>query len=213
MELFAAGPRVGGSRDVPLHLNSVTQFAAFSGPRMGCVRGDGSTECERGETRMHLSGHRAIRALAVFLVLALGVTALLPLTARAANQVTGLISTCVTTTPYVIGATVALIDANGINPTLTTVSGPGGLYVFTPPTGSYTISVSSPGYYPASSSTPQRFDGSRNVRIDLCLNRYGSPSKVLVVTVLNGGSPVSGASVTALNLSNPTGRPQVITTN
>jgi len=162
---------------------------------------------------MHLSGHRAIRALAVFLVLALGVTALLPLTARAANQVTGLISTCVTTTPYVVGATVALIDANGINPTLTTVSGPGGLYVFTPPTGSYTISVSSPGYYPASSSTPQRFDGSRNVRIDLCLNRYGSPSKVLVVTVLNGGSPVSGASVTALNLSNPTGRPQVITTN
>src|SRR5207249_2959499 len=50
---------------------------------------------------MHLSGHRAIRALAVFLVLALGVAALLPLIVRGANQVTGFISTSATITPSV----------------------------------------------------------------------------------------------------------------
>jgi len=166
---------------------------------------------------MHLSGHRAIRALAVFLVLALGVAALLPLIARGAFQVNGVISTCGGPTPFVAG-TVTLIDANGINPPQITTSGAGnGVYAFTPPTGSYTITVSASGYYPASNSTPVRFDGSRSVRIDACMHRYGgpsgSPSKVLAVTVLNGGLPVAGASVAAFNVSNPTGRPQLITTN
>src|SRR5881396_1365959 len=162
---------------------------------------------------MHLSGHRAIRALAVFLVLALGVAALLPLIVRGANQVNGFISTCGTITPYVVGATVTLIDANGINAPLTTATGPGGLYFFTPPTGSYTISVTSPGYYAASTTTPLRFDGSRTVPISLCMNKHGSPNKVLSVTVMNAGSPVFGASVAAYNTSNPTGRTQLIMTN
>jgi len=63
---------------------------------------------------MHLSGHRAIRALAVFLVLALGFTALVPMTARAAVQVTGVVNTCGGPLPVVSGATVTLIDVNGI---------------------------------------------------------------------------------------------------
>jgi hypothetical protein len=163
---------------------------------------------------MDSRGHRAIRALAVFLVLALGVAALLPLIVRGANQVNGVISTCVTTTPFVSGATVTLLDANGINAPLTTTTGPGGVYSFTPPTGSYTISVASAGYYAASSSTPPtRFDGSRTVTLSLCMNKYGSPSKVLSVTVMSAGSPVSGASVAAYNTSNPTGRTQLIATN
>src|SRR3989475_7883124 len=103
---------------------------------------------------MDSRGHRAIRALAVFLVLALGVAALLPLIVRGANQVNGVISTCVTTTPFVSGASVTLLDANGINAPLTTTTGPGGVYAFTPPTGSYMISVTASGYYAASSSTP-----------------------------------------------------------
>src|SRR5439155_4174130 len=74
-------------------------------PPNGLSEGDGSAACERGETRMHLSGHRAIRVLVVFLVLALGVAALLPLIARGASQINGVISTCGTTTPYVVGAT------------------------------------------------------------------------------------------------------------
>src|SRR5947209_18054282 len=162
---------------------------------------------------MDSRGHRAIRALAVFLVLALGVAALLPLIVRGANQVNGVISTCVTTTPYVVGATVTLIDANGINSPLTTTTGPGAVYASTPRTGSYTISVTAAGYYAASSSTPTRFDGSRTVPISLCMNKYGSPPKVLSITVLSAGSPVSGASVAAYNTSNPTGRTQLIVTN
>ena len=162
---------------------------------------------------MHLRGHRAIRMLVVFLVLALGVAALLPLVARAANQVNGVISTCGTTTPFVVGAIVTLIDVNGINPPLTTTTGPGGVYAFTPPTGSYTIAASSSGYYPASTTGPARFDGSRTVTISLCMDRYGNPSKVLAVTVLDAGVPVSGASVAGYNVSNPTGRPQLIATS
>src|SRR5439155_13577291 len=186
-------------------------------PPNGLSEGDGSAACERGETRMHLSGHRAIRALAVFLVLALGVAALLPLIARGAFKVNGVISTCRGPTPNVSG-TVTLIDANRINPPQTTPSFPvSGVYAFTPPTGSYTFAVIASGYYPASNSTPVRFDGTHSVRIDACMHRYGgpsgSPSKVLAVTVLNGGLPVAGASVAAFNVSNPTGRPQLITTN
>src|SRR5436309_7127933 len=214
MELCGTRSRCTGSELVPLHLNSVTQFAAFSGLPNGLRHGGTDrTECEIGETRMDSRGHRAIRALAVFLVLALGVAALLPLIVRGANQVNGVISTCVTTTPYVVGATVTLIDANGINAPLTTATGPGGLYFFTPPTGSYTISVTRPGYYAASTTTPLRFDGSRTVPISLCMNKHGSPNKVLSVTVMNAGSPVFGASVAAYNTSNPTGRTQLIMTN
>src|SRR5437867_11622928 len=103
---------------------------------------------------MHLSGHRAIRALAVFLVLALGVAALLPLIVRGANQVNGFISTSGTLTPYVVGATVTLIDATGINAPLTTPTGPHGLYFFTLPTVGYTYSVTRPGNYPSAPTTP-----------------------------------------------------------
>jgi len=162
---------------------------------------------------MDSRGHRAIRALAVFLVLALGVAALLPLIVRGANQVNGFISTCGTVTPYVVGATVTLIDANGINAPLTTTTVPGGVYTFTPGTGSYTISVTSPGYYAASTSNPVRFDGSRTVTMSLCMNRFGTPSKVLTVTVMLAGSPVPGATVAAYNTSNPTGRTQFIVSN
>src|SRR2546427_4742646 len=215
MELCGTRSHCTGSELVPLHLNSVTQFAAFSGLPNGLRHGwTDRTECEIGETRMDSRGHRAIRALAVFLVLALGVAALLPLIVRGANQVNGVISTCVTTTPFVSGASVTLLDANGINAPLTTTTGPGGVYAFTPPTGSYMISVTASGYYAASSSTPPtRFDGSRTITISLCMNKYGSPPKVLSITVLSAGSPVSGASVAAYNTSNPTGRTQLIVTN
>src|SRR2546428_3061455 len=103
---------------------------------------------------MDSRGHRAIRALAVFLVLALGVAALLPLIVRGANQVNGVISTCATTTPFVSGASVTLLDPNGINAPLTTTTGPGGRYPFTPPTGSYMVSLTAPGDHAPSGSTP-----------------------------------------------------------
>ncbi|TLZ83584.1 MAG: hypothetical protein E6K03_04530 [Methanobacteriota archaeon] len=162
---------------------------------------------------MHLSGHRAIRVLAVFLVLALGIAALLPLTARAAGQVTGVVSTCGTITPFVSGATVSLIDANGISPTLTTSTNGAGVYTFTPPSGSYTVSVTRTGYYGDATTVPKRFDGSTTTRIDLCLVVQPTPAKVLKVHVQSAGSPISGATVSAFNLTNPTGKPQLVRTN
>lgn len=162
---------------------------------------------------MHLRGHRAIRALAVFLVLALGVAALLPLTARAAGQVTGVVSTCGTITPFVNLATVSLIDANGISPTLTALTNGAGVYTFMPPSGSYTVSVTRTGYYGNATTVPKRFDGSATTRIDLCLVVQPTPAKVLKVHVQSSGSPVSGATVSAFNLTNPTGKPQLVRTN
>jgi len=145
-------------------------------------------------------------------VILLAVMALLPLITAATSQVTGAVTTCGVGTP-VAGATVTLVDANGISAPPPTTTDGAGVYGITPPTGSYTISVTRSGYYDASTSTPARFDGSGTVTISVCMNRYGSPSKVLVVRVLNGGSPVAGASVVAYNVSNPTGKPQLIAMN
>src|SRR6266511_3816116 len=153
---------------------------------------------------MNPRGQRAIRVLAGALVILLAAMALLPLTSLGAtNQVTGAVSTCGVGTP-VAGATVTLIDSNGINAPPPTTTDGAGVYAVTPPTGSYTISVTRSGYYDASTSTPMRFDGSHTVTISVCMNRYGSPSKVLVVRVLNGGSPVAGAPRASYLVSNPT---------
>src|SRR3989454_2315509 len=101
-------------------------------PKWVTPRGDGPTECGIGETGMDSRGHRAIRALAVFLVLALGVAALLPLITRGAFQVNGVISTCGGPTPFV-SCTVTLMDAIGVNsPNTTTASQFSGVYAFTP---------------------------------------------------------------------------------
>ena len=162
---------------------------------------------------MRPSGHRAIRTLAVFLVLALGVAALLPLIARGAAQVSGAVSTCTTVTPPVSGAVVSLVDANGINPTLTTTTNSGGVYTFTPPSGSYTVSVSRAGYYSNATTVPKRFDGTSPTRIDLCLVLQPIPAKVLKVHVQSAGSPISGATAAAFNISNPTGKPQLVRSN
>ena len=161
---------------------------------------------------MNPRGQRAIRVLAGALVILLAAMALLPLIAAATSQVTGAVTTCGVGTP-VSGATVTLVDANGISAPPPTTTDGAGVYTVTPPTGSYTISATRSGYYDASTSTPVRFDGSRTVTISVCMNRYGSPSKVLTVRVLNGGSPVAGATVTAFNVSNPTGKPHLIATN
>src|SRR5438093_5166621 len=162
---------------------------------------------------MRPSGHRAIRTLAVFLVLALGVAALLPLIARGAARVGGAASTGGTLTPPVSGAVVPLVDANGINPTLTTTTNSGGVYTFTPPSGSYTVSVSRAGYYSNATTVPKRFDGTSPTRIDLCLVLQPIPAKVLKVHVQSAGSPISGATAAAFNISNPTGKPQLVRSN
>jgi len=162
---------------------------------------------------MRPSGHRAIRTLAIFLVLALGVAALLPLIARGAGQVNGLVSTCVTTTPFIAGASVSLVDANGINPTLTTTTNGAGVFAFSPPSGTYTIAVSRNGYYSNATTTPKRYDGTTTTTINICLFAQPTPAKVLKVHVQSAGSPVSGANVAAFNISNPTGKPQLVRTN
>src|SRR5207245_2077612 len=134
------------------------------------------------------SGHRAIRTLAVFLVLALGVAALLPRHVRGAtNEGNGLVSTCGPTTPYVAGATVTLVDANGINAPATATTDGGGKYEFiSPATGSYTISVTAPGYYPASTSTPVRYDGSLPVTTGLCRHPRALLARPILVRVFPG---------------------------
>jgi len=161
---------------------------------------------------MRPSGHRAIRTLAVFLVLALGVAALLPLIARAAVQITGVVSTCGGPLPLVSGATVTLIDVNGIVPPATATTNGAGVYAFDQPApATYIIRGTQSNYYPNENRTNVRFDGSLTKRIDLCLFPHGAPAKLLAVTVRDGGgSPIQGAPVAAYQSTNPTGRIQLV---
>ncbi len=160
---------------------------------------------------MPVRARRGIEALAILLVMLLGVSVLVPLTAAAAAQVNGFISTCGGPATPVPGATVTLVDANGIAPTATATTDGGGVYVFTgPPPASYTITASQSAYYGAQSGTPVRFDGSQTKRIDLCMYPHGTPTNNLAVTVLNGATPVPGATVAALQPTNPTNRIQLV---
>src|SRR5438876_565731 len=160
---------------------------------------------------MPVRARRGIEALAILLVILLGVSVLLPLTAAAAAQVTGFISTCGGPATPVPGATVALVDANGIAPPATATTDGGGVYIFAgPPPASYTITANQSAYYGAESGTPVRFDGSVTKRIDLCMYPHGTPTSNLAVTVLNGATPVPGAKVAASQSTNPTNRIQLV---
>src|SRR5438309_805084 len=160
---------------------------------------------------MPVRARRGIEALAILLVMLLGVSVLLPLTAAAAAQVTGFISTCGGPATPVPGATVTLVDANGIAPPATATTDGGGVYIFAgPPPASYTITANQSAYYGAESGTPVRFDGSVTKRIDLCMYPHGTPTSNLAVTVLNGATPVPGARVAAFQSTNPTNRIQLV---
>src|SRR5437879_989779 len=160
---------------------------------------------------MPVRARRGIEALAILLVILLGVSVLLPLTAAAAAQVTGFISTCGGPATPVPGATVTLVDANGIAPPATATTDGGGVYIFAgPPPASYTITANQSAYYGAESGTPVHFDGSVTKRIDLCMYPHGTPTSNLAVTVLNGATPVPGARVAAFQSTNPTNRIQLV---
>jgi hypothetical protein len=159
---------------------------------------------------MHLRARRGIEALAILFVLLLGAATLLPLVVRGAAQITGFISTCGGPATPVPGATVTLVDANGIVPPATTTTDGGGVYLFTgPPPAGYTITANHSAYYSADSGTPVRFDGSVTKRIDLCLYPHGLPPWNLAVTVSNGAARVPGATVAAYQATNPTNRIQL----
>src|SRR5216110_2559382 len=113
---------------------------------------------------MHRRAPRGLQLFAILLVLFLGIAALVPLTARGAAQIVGVVSTCGGPLPFVDSATVTLVDVYGIVPPVTTTTDGGGSYVFNqPPTASYTVSVNRSGWYSGSTTTPVR-----------CTNRTGS---------------------------------------
>src|SRR5712692_2855093 len=160
---------------------------------------------------MHLRSRRGIEALAILLVILLGGSLLLPLTARAAAQITGVVSTCGGPLPFVSGATVTLIDVNGIVPPATATTNGAGVYSFSqPPPATYMITGNHSDYYPNENRTNLRFDGTQTRTIDLCMFPHGAPAKNLAVTVQAAGSPVRGATVAAFQPTNPMGRIQLV---
>src|SRR3989475_3971461 len=163
---------------------------------------------------MPVRARRGSEALAILPVILLGVSALLPLNAAAAAQGPGFMAPRVTRptpgTPAP-GGPVTLVDANGIAPPATATTDGGGVYIFAgPPPASYTIMANQSAYYGAESGTPVRFDGSVTKRIDLCMYPHGTPTSNLAVTVLNGATPVPGATVAAFQSTNPTNRIQLV---
>src|SRR5439155_25441695 len=116
---------------------------------------------------MPVRARRGIEALAILLVILLGVSVLLPLTAAAAAQVTGFISTCGGPATSVPGASVTLVDANGIAAPATATTDGGGVYIVArPPQARHTITANHFAYDGAESGSPVRFDGSMTYRID-----------------------------------------------
>ena len=121
---------------------------------------------------MNPRGHRGIAAVLMLLALVLSAMALLPARAQAAtNEVTGLVSQCGSSTTFIGGATVTLMDANGVLPAATTTTASDGTFSFAPPAANYTIEVTASGYYSGGTTAPFRFDGTTTVSQDLCLDR------------------------------------------
>ncbi len=154
---------------------------------------------------MNPRGHREIAAVLLLLALVLSALALLPASAQAAtNTVTGLVGVC-GQTKFVSGATVTLVDANGMLSSHTTTTASDGVYSFTPPASSYTLTVTAPGYYSGGITTPFRFDGTTTVTEDLCLTQQLPTGKTAFVATfhvqdaLNASLFIGGATVSVYN--------------
>lgn len=119
---------------------------------------------------MNPRGHRGIAAVLMLLALVLSAMALLPARAQGAtNTVTGLVSRS-DNGLSIGGATVTLVDAKGVLPTLTTTTAGDGVFSFSPAASNYTIGVTAPGYYSGGITTQFRFDGSATVSEPILLD-------------------------------------------
>ncbi len=154
---------------------------------------------------MNLRGHRGIAAVLMLLALVLSAMALIPANAQATtNTVTGLVGVC-GQAKFVSGATVTLVDANGMLPSLKTTTATDWVFSFTPAASQYTLTVTAPGFYSGGISTPFRFDGSTTVSEDLCLTAWpptGKASFVTTVHVEDAITPstyIGGATVSVYN--------------
>jgi len=158
-------------------------------------------------------GWKRIGALVVVLLVIAGAWIVLQSpTARAQTSLFGYIDECGAIPVKPLGGVgVSLIDAQGANPILTVAAVDGGVYTFTPPTGTYELAFSLTGYFNKQISTPIRFDGSTNLRVpDVCLERMPARTIDFVVQVnATGGSGLAGATVRLFNAT----RNQVVATN
>ncbi len=169
---------------------------------------------------MNPRGHREIAAVLMLLALVLSAMALLPARAQAAtNQVTGLVSQCGSATIFPSGATVTLVDADGVFSSLSTTTGTDGAFYFTnPPTANYTLTVTAAGYYSGGVTTPFRFDGTTTVTQDLCLTLQLPKGKTSFVTTFHvkdasTNAYIGGATVSVYNATRQAaGLPALIAT-
>ena len=167
---------------------------------------------------MNPQGHRGFAAVLMLLVLVLSAMALLPARAQAAtNQVTGLVSQCSSST-YIGGATVTLADANGMLSPLTTTTPADGVFSFTPPAASYTLSATAPGYYASGTTAPFRFDGTATINEDVCMTQqlpagksyFGSNVTFHVQNNAATPVPIGGATVSVYNATRQTAGQQAL---
>jgi len=137
---------------------------------------------------MRIRSRRGFGALVLLIVVALGVVAIMPMiTAAADHQITGIVSDC-GTGDFIDSALVVLKDANGEQPPRNDATDLGGVFSFTPPSGSYNLEVTKTGYFSGGTSSPLRFDGTTTVNQDVCLTAFPTPAKVLQVTVRDAGT-------------------------
>lgn len=149
--------------------------------------------------------HRELGALVLLALLILSGLAALPWHAQAqGNQIVGLVSDCDIPTTFLAGVTVILTDVNGAGTPRTVTTGGGGLFTFaTPSPGNYNLSGRRTGYFAFDNGTfldgsraPFRFDGTRTVRRDFCMEPMPARNRTLTVTVVDAVSLTSIVNAT-----------------
>jgi len=123
----------------------------------------------------------------------------LPLTAQAqGKKVWGIVTDCANTNP--VGASVFLVDAHArLSDLQTTASTATGFYSFSDPSPSYyKVRIQPTGFvYFTNESAVFRFDGTVNVRVDVCVDRMPDRNRWLNLTVVDAQpAAVNGTVVT-----------------
>ena len=154
---------------------------------------------------MNKAGLLRIGAMLAVLAVVMGAFVALPYwNARAQTTVWGLVDESGASPPnFLAGVLVSLVDAHGARATLTTTTGPGGDYSFSPPAGSYFLRFEIADYY-AAETAPFRFDGSVDLRRDGSLAKMPARTTALQVTVQESPTiQIAGATVRLFDILNP----------
>lgn len=97
----------------------------------------------------------------------------------------GVVTDCADETVTLAEASVTLTETHGFPSPTPVVTAADGVYSFTPSPGYYDIRITKAGYFDVETAVPVRFDGSVNLRRDMCLDKMPTKDRTLDVLVVD----------------------------